>query len=305
MVKNLKKYLAAFFLVLIAVSCFEQPQFSDTPVIELENVYYREVGGIGDADSIVVSFSFRDGDGDIGIPRVFIDETTTTDDTSDPYHEKDFFLATGNGQLATVPTVTIFADTIQNGLLQPIGLTVLNPEALNGTLVSNRTRSEAGYGSLPVYNPDELGCFNYTNDVVFLPEIFQSVLDEDHKVLGITTNLLTGQRFIKLRDELYFQFNPEYNNLDVSIEVEGNGGVFTEFNWQRIYCENFNARIPVINNERIATEGILTYSLVSTGFRTVFTNKRIKLRLKIRDREQNVSNELLTQAFRLDEIKRN
>ncbi|MFY7917931.1 MAG: hypothetical protein ACOVOF_01310, partial [Chryseotalea sp.] len=126
-----------------------------------------------------------------------------------------------------------------------------------------------------------------------------------HKVLGITTNLLTGQRFIKLRDELYFQFNPEYNNLDVSIEVEGNGGVFTEFNWQRIYCENFNARIPVINNERIATEGILTYSLVSTGFRTVFTNKRIKLRLKIRDREQNVSNELLTQAFRLDEIKRN
>ncbi len=305
MVKNLKKYLPAFFLLVFTASCFEQPQFSDIPEIELENVYYREVGGIADADSIVVSFTFRDGNGDIGIPRVLIIENTTTDDTNNPFHEKDFFLATGNGQLATVPTETLFADTIQNGILQPIGLRVLKPQTNNGILVSNRTRSETGYSNLPIYNPDELGCFNYTDDVVFIPEIFESILDDNHNVLGITTDLLTGERFIKVRDVLYFQFNPEYNNLDVTIEVEGNGGVFTPFDWQRIYCENFNARIPVISDETTATEGKLSYALVSTGFRTVFTNKRIKLRLKIRDRDLNVSNEIVTQSFRLDDIKRN
>lgn len=305
MVKNLKKYLPAFFLLISTVSCFEQPRFSDIPEIELENIYYREIGGLADADSIVVSFVFRDGNGDIGIPRVLITENTTTDDTNNPFHEKDFFLATGNGQLATVPTITFFADTIQNSLLQPIGLTVLTPPTTNGILVSNRTRSEAGYGNLPVYNPDELGCYNYSEDVVFIPESFQSILNEDHKVLGITTDLLTGERFIKVRDILYFQFNPEYNNLDVTIEIEGNGGVFTIFDWQRVYCQNFNARIPVINDENTATEGILTYALVSTGFKDVFSNKRIKLRLKIRDRELNVSNEIVTQAFRLDDIKRN
>ena len=305
MVKIDKKYWSVIFLMVLTSGCFEQPEFSDVPQIELQDFYYTEVGGIADADSIVVSFSFQDGNGDIGIPRIGFPDGTSGDDTSDPYHEKDYFLATGDGNLVRVPTETIFADTVRNGNLDALRLTVLIPPTLNGKLVTNETRLLPEYSDLPIYRDEDLGCINYTKDFLLLLKGNEAILDNDFKTKGTVLDIVSGLEFIKLDDITYFEFNPEFNNLDITLEVEGNGGVFNVFDWQAVYCENFNSRIPVISDSNTSSEGVISYALVSTGFKTVFTNKRIRIRIKIRDRDLNVSNEIVTPPFRLDDVRRN
>ncbi|MBC8154997.1 MAG: hypothetical protein H7Z72_19050 [Bacteroidetes bacterium] len=75
-------------LVLTLSACFNEPDYSETPAISFKSVvpYTIEAGGgvgQGRRDSVVVTISFQDGDGDLGedindttrIRRMFADET--------------------------------------------------------------------------------------------------------------------------------------------------------------------------------------------------------------------------------------
>jgi hypothetical protein len=94
-VKNVLNYTGFVFLAVLGSGCFDQPEFSSIPAIELEDIYFGETPDFIDADSIVVRLSFKDGNGDLGL---------TEDDVSEPYNARDFFTG-DNGKLLTVRSI--------------------------------------------------------------------------------------------------------------------------------------------------------------------------------------------------------
>ncbi len=59
-----------FAIILTGASaCFNPPDFPVTPQIEFESIRYKEVGTGSDAkfDSLILTVSFKDGDGDLGL----------------------------------------------------------------------------------------------------------------------------------------------------------------------------------------------------------------------------------------------
>ncbi len=64
MMRAVKQLVFSVFILILLSSCFEQEEFPDTPRIEFESLDYIETPGL---DSLVLSFSFEDGDGDLGL----------------------------------------------------------------------------------------------------------------------------------------------------------------------------------------------------------------------------------------------
>ncbi len=58
------KLLFSVFILSFLSSCFEEEQFPETPLIEFESLKYVDTEGL---DSLVLSFSFQDGDADLGL----------------------------------------------------------------------------------------------------------------------------------------------------------------------------------------------------------------------------------------------
>lgn len=48
-------------------SCFEPPEFPVVPRIEFDNIIFRDAPNPADADSLILTIRFTDGDGDLGI----------------------------------------------------------------------------------------------------------------------------------------------------------------------------------------------------------------------------------------------
>ncbi len=58
------KLLFSLLILILFSSCFEPEEFPETPRIEFESINYIERDGL---DSLILSFSFEDGDGDLGL----------------------------------------------------------------------------------------------------------------------------------------------------------------------------------------------------------------------------------------------
>ena len=71
-----------FVFLLLFTSCFEQDEFPDTPSITFEEIVFLD-NNIS-ADSLVIEFSFQDGNGDIGL--------SNASDLLPPYHIYDFII---------------------------------------------------------------------------------------------------------------------------------------------------------------------------------------------------------------------
>src|SRR6187551_1105911 len=87
----------ALFVIILtgATACFNPPEFPVEPQIEFESVKYKEYGTAfdGEADSLILSLTFKDGDGDMGLDP---------SETSPPYNNKFYFIA--NGKYITYKT---------------------------------------------------------------------------------------------------------------------------------------------------------------------------------------------------------
>ena len=78
----IRKTQIYFLLALIGlVSCFDPPEFADEPFIAYDNIRFRPVDGA--SDSLILSFRFEDGDGDIGLG---------SEELFPPYHASDFII---------------------------------------------------------------------------------------------------------------------------------------------------------------------------------------------------------------------
>jgi hypothetical protein len=271
-----------FFSILLG-SCFEAPEFSDVPEISNAEVKFIEVKdqpGQLKADTLAVSINFKDGNGDLGLGEEEVD---------DPFHPRNYFVEDGNGGLIKVSTTNRYVDAPP--VLIPSG---------KGKLITHRTRSKTGYGDLPAFSSSDLGCVNYAFDSVLVAETDKSLLDNSYNILDTLLDRSANLHYYLVRDTLYFERNENHYNITVRFFVKDSNNNFSEFSWEDEYCSTFNGRFPFLSDrDNVPLEGTLRYTMNSTGFLFLFGSKPLKLRIQIKDRVLNKSNEIETQEFTL------
>lgn len=109
-----------------------------------------------------------------------------------------------------------------------------------------------------------------------------------------------------VKDTLYFQLNPNYYNITVDFFVKNFDGTYTEFDWTKEFdypgCGGtFDGRFPILFKDKPGSplEGTIKYGMGSTGFKALFSNKPLKLRIQIKDRALNKSQIIETPDFTL------
>ncbi len=78
-------------LILLAIfnSCFSPPEYPVEPQIEFQSIKFKDVANAGDADSLILTLRFKDGDGDLGLQE--------SDTATFKYANKYFFKLLANG----------------------------------------------------------------------------------------------------------------------------------------------------------------------------------------------------------------
>ncbi|MBL3655620.1 hypothetical protein [Fulvivirga sediminis] len=79
---RINSLLLFLFIGAISISCFNSPDFPDTPSIEFQDVEFKRVGGFTDPDSLVISLRFEDGNGDLGLDG---------SESNAPFNNKNYF----------------------------------------------------------------------------------------------------------------------------------------------------------------------------------------------------------------------
>jgi hypothetical protein len=107
-----------------------------------------------------------------------------------------------------------------------------------------------------------------------------------------------------VQDSLYAVLNPDHYNIEVDFFVK-EGSTFVEFDWRKEFCTTFDGRFPILSDNENALDGTLKYNMESRGFKILFGDKTLKLRIEIKDRALNRSNVIETGEFTLAGIRTN
>jgi len=103
-----------------------------------------------------------------------------------------------------------------------------------------------------------------------------------------------------LVDTFYYQRNPTYANIDVEFWVK-EGNEYKLFDWEKEFCTiSFNQRFMVLSDTDRPLSGSLQYEMVTSGMKSIFGIKALKLKVRIRDRSLNNSNYIETPDFTLE-----
>lgn len=83
--------------VLGVTSCFDPPEYPNTPEIEFENIVFKDIANPSDPDSLILFINFRDGDGNLGLEPnenacVFVGSDTIC------YNEKNYYRSVIDGR---------------------------------------------------------------------------------------------------------------------------------------------------------------------------------------------------------------
>ncbi|MEO5977924.1 MAG: hypothetical protein ABIS36_10685 [Chryseolinea sp.] len=282
-----RKGLLLFGFSVLLTACFNPPEFSVVPQIDYVGIYFKEGTTDEPTDSLIVTISFKDGDGDLGLSPNQID---------DPF--QDVFYALGdNGTVTEVSKETVYA-----GLPQFVKV----PSGAKGKLITVRAKQDPLYADkLPPFVSEQESCKDYPRQTVYVTEADgPKILDKTF--LGIDTVATPGlPKYYKVNDLFYKRNNPKHLNIEVEYYVKQAGGDYTLFDWEKEYCETaFDQRFPVLSEKSGPLQGNLTYAMTSLGIKANFSIKTLKLRIRIRDRAFNVSNDVETGDFTLDKIQR-
>jgi hypothetical protein len=303
----MKPVRSAFLFVISLVifsACFNQPEFSNSPSIEYEGIsFLKAPNGL---DSLIVSISFKDGDGDLGLSG------TSPEDNASPYHEIDFF-ANDNGELYPIPGIRIanFAGyRYESTLATPrYASYYIEPTKQVAEMITLQSRNE-GFTLPPFAKPYD--CFlndeSYLNeglnpDTVFIFRDDDYLIKDQTKIVDKLVRIGNPEEYYyAVVDYFYIRSNPFQFNFIVEFLVKNNDGTFTEYDFREQFCETYDGRFPILTDRERALEGVINYSMVSSGFLETFSIKTLKLRITIYDRALNTSNTLETPEFRLEEI---
>jgi hypothetical protein len=283
---NVLRGLLLFGSSLLATGCFDAPEYSVVPIIKYSDIYFLEGTADNPVESLVVTVSFKDGDGDLGLFGSQID---------DPYHDVFHAIADGGNVIEVAK---------ESRPPYPNQLVKIPPGAM-GKLVTNRTLLDPQYaGKLPPFISAYASCTDYSMQTLYVREEDAHILDDSFS--DVETELTAvGQKVFVVKDLFYKRNNPNHDNIEVEFWLQDASGGYTLFDWEQEYCETaFDQRFPVLSEGPGAVEGELEYAMTSLGIRASLGTKTLKLRIRIRDRAFNVSNEVETGDFTLDKIRR-
>lgn len=281
------KGLLLFSIAVVVTACFDPPEFSNVPQIDFLNVYFKEGTVDNPTDSLVVSISFRDGDGDLGL---------SGDQIDDPYQDVFYGLA-GNGQVTEASKETLFSDLPQF---------VDVPDGATGKLVTVRTLQDPAYtDDLPPFIDAQASCTDYKLQTIYIQDKDKHIIDNTYAEIDTMISPNGFPPVYVVKDMFYFKRNPNHRNIEVEFWVNDGTGKYTLFDWEKEYCEAaFNQRFPVLSEKTGPLEGNLQYALTSVGIKATFSIKTLRLKIRIRDRALHVSNDVQTEDFTLDKIKK-
>ncbi|HEY8936504.1 MAG TPA: hypothetical protein VIM65_14855 [Cyclobacteriaceae bacterium] len=289
--KIAKSILIFLSITALFGACFNPPDISDKPEIGFDEIslYLKD----SQPDSLVVTITFKDGNGDLGL------DAGDSTYISDPYHEKNYYIEK-DGDLLPVASSFKYAG-------HPAVLKVPNDlKCSTCKLATVRTRKKPEYANntnLPPY-AFPASCLNYFYTTLYIDEDDASIFDDTYNLKDQIT--IGGSKVYVLLDTFYYQPNPNYYNIDVDFLVETTSGLFEVFDWriQQGTCgSNFYGRFPVLSKQKTPLEGTLQYNIKSSGIVALLGNKkRIKLRITIRDRALHESNTITSGIFTLTDI---
>jgi len=281
------KGLILFAVSGIVTSCFTPPEFSNSPEIDFVSLYFKEGTTSSPTDSLVVTISFRDGDGDLGLAG---------DQNDAPYNDIFYGLAS-NGSVVQAGKETLFTDLPQF---------VQVPPGATGKLVTVRTLTDPAYADdLPPFVDAQTSCTDYKLQTVYIQDKDKHIIDNTYAEIDTMKSTNGFPPVYVVQDMFYFKENPNHRNIEVEFWVADGTGKYTLFDWEKEYCEvAFDQRFPVLTQKSGPLEGNLTYALTSVGIKATFSIKTLKLKIRIRDRALNVSNDVQTEDFTLDKIKK-
>lgn len=277
--------LILFAASAVVTSCFDPPNYSYSPQIEFVGVCFQAGTTDSPADQLVITLSFRDGDGDLGLG---------SDEIEPPYNDIFYGLANG-GQV-----IEAGKETVVNGLPQ----FVVVPPGTTGKLVTVRTLQDPAYADdLPPFVDATTSCSDYKLQTVYIQEKDKAIIDESYADVEIMGGSNGSPVIYKVTDQFYYKKNPNHRNIEVEFWENDGTGNYTLFDWEKEYCEaGFNQRFPILSEDTGPLEGSLNYALTSVGIKTTFGVKTLHLKIRIRDRALDVSNEVITEDFTLEKI---
>lgn len=303
--KLLKNLIVFGVSLVFAGSCFNPPEFPLEPKIEFVDWYFKDSPDLSDDDSLVVTISFQDGDGDLGLAsddgtvyRYRIIGITDEDRLeSYPFHENDFFVDDGTK-------------------LYPIS--ELSPGSVNSNMKIT-TKAASDRISLPDFYAFPGKCKNYMIDSALVSGDLRSTLEDD-MILGEYFSG-SGKPYYLIADTFYVEPNPRYYNIDVKFFTQGENPAdddphddpddgWEELDWESIYnpeCgTSFSARFPLIADDDKSTpkEGNIEYAMRSSGLNPVLGTRIFRLEIFIRDRAGHVSNTVISPANSLENLRR-
>lgn len=156
-----------------------------------------------------------------------------------------------------------------------------------------------------------LGLYGNESDPLFRQEAFPD-LDQNGDYIRYDFNIHGPYDCTKFKsppiyigqdtilDTLQVKYNPYYYNFDVAFLIK-DGGEFQEYDWRKERCSaplggRFSPLKEDFNNTK-PLEGVIQYGFGSAAIKSFFRNDTVKMRVRIRDRALNESNEIESDPF--------
>lgn len=251
-------------LILSLESCFEPPVYPDVPVIAYRNIEFVETDG---QDSLILSFDFQDGDGDIGL---------LNEDAFRPYHPYNVVV---DSSATFVYNASLDADIIEERSIRFVEFGEEGDRSpyylvsLQGTLEGIYSEEDL---ELPAYS-----CADY----IFVTDLEGDTIGADKA------------------DTILIQPNEYLNNIVIKFLRKRNGDLedITSAFSPDGCTPPFNSRIPIFDTDNLGRplRGTIEYPMISSGFISQFLNDSILIEFYIYDRALNQSNVVVSPAFTL------
>ena len=284
-------------------SCYEPNDFPETPTISLQKLEFIDNEDFTFHDTLAITINFNDGDGDLGL--------SSQSDINFPFNNKFYFTWSEPLKMAIKYSEDASDIPYYNAIFET---STDRDNFLNTYFPTNSglviKTSYPGYPYNLKINKNLSGMVELFNSNIITFEYRSTVAELDTLPDFVTPYNCINWEITAENDTLYYQSNLTHNNILVDYYVDEGNGNFVRFNWETdIYkypqCNtSFNGRFPIINltGREKSLEGTIRYNMTSLGFTSLFSIKRLKLRIQIIDRHLNRSNVIETNPFRLEDI---
>ena len=270
-------FLCLVILGMFVQSCNSPESYPDKPAVSFEQLRFiptnqQDELGIQSFDTLSLTFSFTDGDGNLGL---------SNDEKFDPFHDFDIVV-----DHSDTTVVTFSSSNDMNQLIQYKRENTGNNVGWQGS-----PRNPISFARKPDFD-----CVNY--------EIMKVRIDKTGLLLPeAPQGAYRAEDYVT--DTVLVVRNIYRNNIYVFFETDVNEkGTFVPLDWEYLFDQygcglNFHARFPQYSP---ALEGTVTYNMGSLGFKTRLGKGQFRLKFFIIDRNLNISDTITTPAIRLSDI---